>query len=54
MPRFQEGNDSLTIDRFFALFQSGLNALAELLRFGDREFYTEYVTHVPLLVFGTY
>lgn len=29
--------------RFFALFQSGLNALAELLQFGDREFYTEYV-----------
>lgn len=28
---------------FFALFQSFLNALAELLRFGDREFYTEYV-----------
>lgn len=26
---------------FFALFQSFLNALAELLRFGDREFYTE-------------
>lgn len=27
---------------FFALFQSGLNALAELLRFGDREFYTDW------------
>jgi diacylglycerol O-acyltransferase-1 len=26
---------------FFALFQSFLNGLAELLRFGDREFYTE-------------
>jgi len=26
---------------FFALFQSFLNALAELMRFGDREFYTE-------------
>lgn len=30
---------------FFALFQSGLNALAECLKFGDREFYTEYVYH---------
>ncbi|PGH13424.1 hypothetical protein AJ79_03703 [Helicocarpus griseus UAMH5409] len=27
---------------FFALFQSSLNALAEVLRFGDREFYTEW------------
>ncbi|PUU72284.1 MBOAT, membrane-bound O-acyltransferase family-domain-containing protein [Tuber borchii] len=27
---------------FFALFQSGLNALAELLRFGDREFYADW------------
>lgn len=27
---------------FFALFQSALNALAELLRFGDREFYTDW------------
>ncbi|KAI5821019.1 MBOAT, membrane-bound O-acyltransferase family-domain-containing protein [Pyronema omphalodes] len=27
---------------FFALFQSFLNALAELLRFGDREFYTDW------------
>ncbi|KAK2744668.1 hypothetical protein FQN55_006587 [Onygenales sp. PD_40] len=27
---------------FFALFQSYLNALAEVLRFGDREFYTEW------------
>ncbi|KAI5801443.1 hypothetical protein DFH27DRAFT_591050 [Peziza echinospora] len=27
---------------FFALFQSGLNALAELLQFGDREFYTDW------------
>lgn len=26
---------------FFALFQSGLNALAEVICFGDREFYTE-------------
>jgi diacylglycerol O-acyltransferase-1 len=26
---------------FFALFQSFLNALSELLRFGDREFYSE-------------
>lgn len=29
---------------FFALFQSFLNALAELLEFGDREFYLEYAT----------
>lgn len=28
---------------FFAIFQSALNALAECLKFGDREFYTEYV-----------
>ncbi|EEH37109.2 hypothetical protein PAAG_07527 [Paracoccidioides lutzii Pb01] len=27
---------------FFALFQSYLNALAEIMRFGDREFYTEW------------
>ncbi|KAL1959176.1 hypothetical protein VTO42DRAFT_2681 [Malbranchea cinnamomea] len=27
---------------FFAVFQSGLNALAELMRFGDREFYGEW------------
>ncbi|ODH48180.1 hypothetical protein GX48_05671 [Paracoccidioides brasiliensis] len=27
---------------FFALFQSYLNALAEVMRFGDREFYTEW------------
>jgi diacylglycerol O-acyltransferase 1 len=27
---------------FFALFQSGLNALAEITRFGDREFYTDW------------
>jgi len=27
---------------FFALFQSFLNALAEVMRFGDREFYTEW------------
>lgn len=27
---------------FFAIFQSGLNALAEIMRFGDREFYTEW------------
>ncbi|KAL0637107.1 hypothetical protein Q9L58_003930 [Maublancomyces gigas] len=27
---------------FFALFQSGLNALAECLKFGDREFYTDW------------
>ncbi|EGE81901.1 diacylglycerol O-acyltransferase [Blastomyces gilchristii SLH14081] len=27
---------------FFALFQSSLNALAEVMRFGDREFYTEW------------
>lgn len=27
---------------FFALFQSLLNALAEVLRFGDREFYTDW------------
>jgi diacylglycerol O-acyltransferase-1 len=27
---------------FFALFQSFLNALAELMRFGDREFYTDW------------
>lgn len=27
---------------FFALFQSFLNLLAELLRFGDREFYTDW------------
>ena len=27
---------------FFAMFQSGLNALAELMRFGDREFYGEW------------
>ena len=34
---------------FFALFQSGLNALAELLRFGDREFYAEYVSLLQTL-----
>lgn len=27
---------------FFALFQSSLNALAEWMRFGDREFYTDW------------
>ncbi|KAL8907451.1 MAG: hypothetical protein Q9207_001421 [Kuettlingeria erythrocarpa] len=27
---------------FFAIFQSALNALAELMRFGDREFYTDW------------
>ena len=27
---------------FFAVFQSALNALAEVMRFGDREFYTEW------------
>ncbi|KAL8639086.1 MAG: hypothetical protein Q9228_003835 [Teloschistes exilis] len=27
---------------FFAVFQSVLNALAEIMRFGDREFYTEW------------
>ena len=27
---------------FFAVFQSSLNALAEVLRFGDREFYTDW------------
>jgi len=27
---------------FFAIFQSALNALAEIMRFGDREFYTEW------------
>ncbi|TQS35100.1 hypothetical protein Golomagni_04489 [Golovinomyces magnicellulatus] len=27
---------------FFALFQSYLNALAEIMRFGDREFYTDW------------
>lgn len=27
---------------FFALFQSALNALAEVMRFGDREFYTDW------------
>jgi diacylglycerol O-acyltransferase-1 len=27
---------------FFALFQSSLNALAEVMRFGDREFYGEW------------
>lgn len=27
---------------FFAMFQSGLNALAEVMRFGDREFYGEW------------
>ncbi|CAG8980206.1 hypothetical protein HYALB_00012828 [Hymenoscyphus albidus] len=27
---------------FFALFQSFLNALAEVMRFGDREFYTDW------------
>ena len=27
---------------FFALFQSLLNALAEVMRFGDREFYTDW------------
>ena len=27
---------------FFAVFQSVLNALAELMRFGDREFYSEW------------
>ena len=27
---------------FFAIFQSALNALAEIMKFGDREFYTEW------------
>ena len=27
---------------FFAVFQSALNALAEVMKFGDREFYTEW------------
>jgi diacylglycerol O-acyltransferase-1 len=27
---------------FFAIFQSALNALAEVMKFGDREFYTEW------------
>ena len=27
---------------FFALFQSFLNALAEIMKFGDREFYTDW------------
>lgn len=27
---------------FFAVFQSALNALAEVMRFGDREFYTDW------------
>lgn len=27
---------------FMALFQAGLNALAELMQFGDREFYTDW------------
>ncbi len=27
---------------FFAVFQSVLNALAEIMRFGDREFYTDW------------
>jgi diacylglycerol O-acyltransferase-1 len=27
---------------FFAIFQSALNALAEVMRFGDREFYTDW------------
>lgn len=27
---------------FFAIFQSALNALAEVMRFGDREFYSEW------------
>ena len=27
---------------FFAVFQSGLNALAEIMKFGDREFYTDW------------
>ncbi|KAL1861065.1 hypothetical protein Plec18170_001580 [Paecilomyces lecythidis] len=27
---------------FFALFQSGLNALAEVMRFGDRDFYSDW------------
>lgn len=27
---------------FFAVFQSALNALAEIMRFGDREFYTDW------------
>lgn len=27
---------------FYAMFQAGLNALAELMRFGDREFYSDW------------
>ena len=27
---------------FFAIFQSALNGLAEIMRFGDREFYTDW------------
>ena len=27
---------------FFAVFQSALNALAEIMRFGDREFFTDW------------
>lgn len=36
---------------FFALFQSLLNALAEVMRFGDREFYTDWWNSSSL---GTY
>lgn len=36
---------------FFAIFQSSLNALAELLRFGDREFYTDWWNSASV---GTY
>lgn len=36
---------------FFALFQSSLNALAEVTRFGDREFYTDWWNSSSL---GTY
>lgn len=36
---------------FFAIFQSLLNALAEVMRFGDREFYTDWWNSSSL---GTY
>ena len=38
---------------FFAVFQSALNGLAELLKFADREFYTDWVTSYPCKLFDS-
>lgn len=38
---------------FFALFQSALNALAEVMRFGDREFYGEWWNVSSIRIYWT-